>query len=98
MEGTENELEALMGKQIPIHVSRLTDGVLTFESKGIADHFAEENSTSRTELFVFEVGSKELFQMTSEARAVVVLMKNTKSNPSLRMLSTVLRDQPKMES
>ena len=95
MEGAESEIESLLGKKI--QVSHLTDGVVTFESKGIAEHFAEENSTSRTELFAFEVGSGELFQLTAQASAVVVLMKNTRSNPSVRMLSTVLRDQPKME-
>ena len=75
----EDELEMLTGKRI--EVSHLTDGLVTFESKGVAEHFAEENSTSSTELFVFEVASHELFQMTTEAKAVVVLMKNTKSNP-----------------
>lgn len=95
MEGAESEIESLIGKKI--QVSHLTDGVVTFESKDIAEHFAEENSTSRTDLFAFEVGSSELFQMTAQARAVVVLMKNTRSNPSVRMLSTVLRDQPKLE-
>merc|ERR1712176_386344 len=87
----EDELEMLTGKRI--EVSHLTDGLVTFESKGVAEHFAEENSTSSTELFVFEVASHELFQMTTEAKAVVVLMKNTKSNPTARMLAAVLRDQ-----
>ena len=95
-EQMEEELESLIGKKI--HVSHLTDGLITFESKGIAEYFAEENSNPNTELFAFEVESHELFQMTTEAKAVVVLMKNTKSNPGVRMLATVLRNQPKLDT
>jgi len=92
----EAEMEMLVGKRLS--VSHLTDGVVTFESKGIAEHFAEENTTATTELFVFEVGSHELFQMTADVKAVVVLMKSNKSNPSARMLATVLRDQPELDT
>ena len=78
-------------------VSHLTDGLVSFESKALAEEFAEEhNATSSTDLLVFEVGSHELFQMTAEAKAVCVLM-NTK-NITMRRLAQVLRDQPKLDS
>lgn len=90
---TESELEGLLGKRIS--VSHLTDGVVAFGGREAADAFAEENGP---DLLVFETSSGELFQMASEARAVVVLMKGLGAMPSARMLATVLRNQPELDT
>lgn len=94
----ESEMLGLIGKKIEI--SHLTDGVVAFQSKASADAFAEENAGQSGDLFVFEVGSHDLFQMTMEAKAVVVLMREEakRALPSARMLAAVLRDQPKMDT
>merc|ERR1711897_17797 len=69
----------------------LSRALYFFSSQGSGRRFVGL-AKARSPVYV-RMASHELFQMTTEAKAVVVLMKNTKSNPTARMLAAVLRDQ-----
>lgn len=91
----QSEMNLLFGNKI--EVSHLTDGVIAFQSEGSATSFID-NSAKLDGFQIFEVNSHELFKLTIETKAVVVLMHDLQILPDAYMLSAALKKQPQLDS